>query len=56
MTLRWISRGFWSGTRRIEILADASAGITVLAPSPLKPPQMPLMSRLGRVQMRSSVV
>ncbi len=56
MALRAISFGVWSGTRRMEILAWAVAGITVLAPSPVKPDQIPLMSRLGRAQRRSSVV
>src|SRR5215472_1912351 len=35
------SSGFWLGTRRMETLADARAGITVLAPGAIKPPGMP---------------
>ena len=33
----------------------ATAGITVLAPSPVKPPSRPLTSKVGRPQTRSSV-
>ena len=39
-----------------DTLAIASAGMTVLAPSPVNPLQIPLMSNDGRAQIRSSVV
>ncbi len=47
------SAGVWSGTRRMETLATALAGMTVLAPAPMKPPGMPWTSRVGRDQVRS---
>ena len=48
------SFGRWSATRRALILATARAGITVLAPSPVKPPRMPCTSSVGRAQTRSN--
>src|SRR6266853_938681 len=45
---------FWSGTRRRLTFAVASAGITVFAPSPVKPPVIPWISKVGRAQRRSS--
>src|SRR6266478_1037976 len=49
-----ISSGRMSGTRRIEILAAAFAGITVLPPAPMNPPGMPWTSRVGLAHVRSS--
>ena len=51
-----ISAGSWSGTRRIEILANALLGSTVLAPGWMYPPQMPLTSNVGRAAVRSEMV
>ena len=48
--------GSWSGTSRMLTLAIAVAGITVLAPSPVKPASRPLTSNVGRPQSRSRVV
>jgi len=48
-----ISAGDWSGTSRQVILAWASQGITVFTPGPVKPPQMPFTSRVGRADARS---
>src|SRR2546426_1003658 len=45
---------FWSGTRRRLTFAVASAGITVFAPSPVNPPVIPWISKVGRAQRRSS--
>ena len=42
-----------SGTRRMETLAMARAGMTVFAPAPVKPPGMPWTSSVGRAQVRS---
>ena len=53
-TAAWIFSGSWRGTSRRLTLATAVAGITVLAPAPVKPPPMPCTSRVGRAQMRSS--
>ncbi len=36
--------------------AIATAGSTVFAPSPVKPESSPLTSKVGRAQVRSSVV
>ena len=44
--------GSWSGTSRMETLAEALAGITVLAPAPVKPPGMPWTSSVGLAQVR----
>ena len=46
----------WLGTRRMEIFALAFEGSTVLAPSPIYPPQMPLTSKVGRIPTLSMVV
>ena len=43
--------GSWFGTRRMLTLAVALAGITVLAPAPVKPPAMPWTSSVGRAQI-----
>ena len=48
--------GSWSGTSRQLTLAWAWAGMIVFEPSPWKPPQIPLTSRVGRAPIRSSVV
>ena len=40
----------------VEIFADAFDGKTVLAPSPVYPPQMPFTSSVGRLPVRSNVV
>ena len=40
----------------MEIFAWALLGMTVFAPSPVYPPQIPLTSRVGRIDLRSSVV
>ena len=48
--------GSWLGTRRMEILAMAFAGSTVLLPSPVKPESMPFTSRVGRAPMRSALL
>src|SRR4029453_18397671 len=45
--------GSWSATRRNDTLAWASAGMMVLDPTPVKPPQMPLTSAVGRPDIRS---
>jgi hypothetical protein len=37
------------------ILAIATAGSTVFAPSPVKPESRPFTSKVGRAQTRSSV-
>src|SRR5580700_7933842 len=47
-----MSSGFWLGTRRMETLAAALAGMTVLAPAAMNPPGMPWTSRVGRAQVR----
>ena len=47
-----MSSGSCLGTRRIETLADARAGITVFAPGATKPPGMPCTSSVGRAQVR----
>src|SRR5882724_2260448 len=44
--------GAWFGTSRMDILANARAGITVLAPGAVKPPGMPWTSSVGRAQVR----
>ena len=49
-----ISSGRWSGTSRVLIFTVARAGITVFAPSPMKPPRMPCTSNVGRAHTRSS--
>ena len=49
-------RGSWSGTSRQLTFAEARDGRTVFEPSPVKPPQMPFGSSVGRAQSRSSVV
>src|SRR4051812_13011620 len=49
-----ISSGCWLGTRRTEIFAEAFAGMTVLAPAPVKPPGMPCTSSVGRALVRSA--
>ena len=36
-------------------MAVACAGITVLAPSPTKPPRMPWISKVGSAQIRSKI-
>ena len=38
--------------RRMEILAEARAGMTVFAPAATKPPGMPCTSSVGRAQVR----
>ena len=45
--------GSWSATSRNDTLAWAVAGMMVLVPAPLNPPQMPLMSAVGRPDIRS---
>jgi len=45
--------GSWFGTNRMEILAEALLAMTVFAPSPVYPPQIPLTSNVGRMLMRS---
>ena len=45
-----------SGTSRMLTLAIATAGMTVLAPSPVNPLSSPLTSNVGRPQTRSRVV
>ena len=40
----------------MEILANALEGKTVLDPSPVYPPQMPLTSKVGRIPVRSRVL
>src|SRR5215467_5368498 len=49
-----MASGSWFGTRRMETLANARAGITVLAPGAVKPPGMPWTSSVGRAQVRYS--
>src|SRR5205807_6740567 len=44
--------GSWFGTRRMETLAKARAGITVFAPGAVKPPGMPWTSSVGRAHVR----
>lgn len=41
-------------TSRNETFAEALAAMTVLKPSPVYPPQMPLTSAVGRAQVNSS--
>ena len=48
--------GSWFGTSRMLTLAIATAGSTVLAPSPVKPDSRPFTSKVGRAHTRSSVV
>ena len=50
-----ILSGSWFGTRRMLTFAIATAGMTVFAPSPVKPPRMPFTSKVGRAHTRSSV-
>jgi len=50
------SAGSWSATSRKEILACAARGMMVLLPGPVCPPHMPLISAVGRAQIRSSVL
>ena len=45
---------FCAGTSRRLTFAVASAGITVFAPSAVKPPMMPWISKVGSAQRRSS--
>ena len=47
--------GSCAATSRQLTLAWAWAGMIVLLPSPVNPPQMPLTSSVGRVARRSSV-
>ena len=42
----------WSGTRRQETLAVALEGTIVLMPVPVKPPQIPTTSRVGRSHLQ----
>src|SRR4030042_3467172 len=49
-TISAISLGSWFGTRRMEIFAFATAGRTVLAPTPVNPPQIPFTSNEGLAQ------
>src|SRR5258707_2135306 len=46
------SSGYWFGTSRMDTLANARAGITVLAPGAVKPPGMPWTSNVGRAHVR----
>jgi hypothetical protein len=51
-------RDLVSGPDRHEAHADLGhrhGGMTVFAPSPVKPPSMPLTSKVGRAHTRSSV-
>ena len=50
-----ILSGSWFGTRRMLTFAIAFAGMTVFAPSPVKPASRPLTSNVGRAHTRSSV-
>eukprot|EP00955_Chlamydomonas_euryale_P027552 290512-Chlamydomonas_euryale.AAC.1 len=38
---------------RLDSFADAALGITVLMPSPVKPPTMPTTSSVGRYHLRA---
>src|SRR5262245_19688775 len=51
-----ILSGSWFGTRRMLILAIATAGRTVLAPSPVNPDSRPFISSVGRAHARSIVL
>ena len=50
------SAGSWSATSRKETLACAALGMIVLEPGPVWPPHMPLISAVGRAQIRSRVL
>ncbi len=50
------SAGSWCATSRNDSLACASRGTIVLPPGPVWPPHMPLISAVGRAQIRSIVL
>jgi len=54
VALRSAGAAIYPGTSRRLTLAIAWAGITVLAPSPVKPPRIPWISNVGSAQVRSS--
>ena len=49
-----ISSPLWSGTSRNVSFANAWLAITVFVPCPWYPPPIPLISAVGRAQMRST--
>jgi len=50
------SAGSWFATSRNDNFACAWLGMIVLPPGPVCPPHIPLISAVGRAQIRSSVL
>ena len=50
------SAGSWRATSRNDSFACASRGMIVLPPGPVWPPHIPLISAVGRAQIRSRVL